>query len=1455
MTDNTEQLESLVAPESPPFVPGPGVTYRNPVPVAEISSLLSEMYIDRESAESEEEDNSGQNPVGSVIDRLETTVSGLTENVQGLQSEISRLQNNIRTSGESAANRESGLRESLERRFEAVEELVKRSINQLEQGVVECLQRRDDQWKREVARLRASIPVTRTSFFPSTPMDTESPSLHHSSYTKPPIKLEFPTFGDARETRDVLEYVEKCENFLSYRPMSDPELIAILNTVLTGPARSWWAAEKTKVHNWAGFKRAFLAAFLSSDYLMEVEDQLKAMVQGPDQCIRDFAYDFRALCLKWKADLPEAEVVRRILNNCNPALASSLRGTVYTVEQLVKVGSMVERDLSSKKEYWAKVNQLKAQDKGKKSLSSRPSAASKPPSGQPQLLAIGQVVAPQLLKVVVGIQGHQVEAIVDTGCTFTLMQKHLWETLARPGKQMQTNHNRSFALADGQTHVSEGKVPMAFEWHGLMWTLDTYIMLDSQLAFPLILGLDFLSRTGVQLNVAERSYSLKIKGCWSVFPFLNHSLERQTPNQNKHGIHLYVALPLEDDLVGEQRFPTTPLVGDLIKTYPPDLQRLFQAWPEVCSDKLGRTNMATHRVLTMDEVPIRSRAYRVSPLKKEIIRTELEKMLRDGIIEPSQSPWASPVVLVPKPDGSTRFCVDYRRLNAKTPQDSYPMPIIHEILESLHGAKYFSTLDLKSGYWQVEMEESCKEKTAFTTPFGLYHFLTMPFGLKNSGATFQRLMERALGDLRGNICFVYIDDIIVYSPTKEKHMEDLDAVFRKLQEAHLTLNLKKCNFLKSELKFLGHIVSGKGTEVDPEKTVAVTSYPTPTDLPSLQRFLGLVGWYHKFIPHFAEHAAPLNQLKRKDVPWNWTRECQQSVDTLKAALEQAPVLAQPDFGCPFEVHTDASSVGLGAVLAQRIDNEDKVIAYASRGLRGAEVNYSTAEKECLAVVWAVEKWHHYLEGVPFTVYTDHAALSWAFNCPKTTSRLTRWTLRLQRFQFTVRYKKGCMNAVPDALSRAGGEKHSAVLATYVAGKPWKLDLPSTLAEIASAQAKDDGLSELKAQATSQVSRSDRIRWEIHEDVLYRVLPYAEGEKYQLVVPKELKPLFLDYFHNNPLRAHMGRMKTLLRVLEVAWWPEVRKDVWAYVKECSVCQQYKPSNTKPLGLLQSSEIPEPGYMLGMDFMGPFPKSKKGKAHLLVIVDYFTKWVELFPLKDSKTPRLCQILKDEIFTRWGVPKYVLSDRGPQFVSQLLRDLCKRWGVTQKLTTSYHPQTNLTERVNRNLRTMVASYVGQNHREWDKWIAEFRFAINTARHESTDRTPAELVLGRQLNGPLERLIHHSPNPSHPSYSVIERQNQLNEEVKRSMRNAQLRQARHYNAHRKDAQFQVGDLVWVRAHPLSKASDYFSAKLAPRWIGPAKVEKKLGPVNYRVRWIPDDKEETVNVVNLKQYFGTLAQ
>lgn len=393
-------------------------------------------------------------------------------------------------------------------------------------------------------------------------------------------------------------------------------------------------------------------------------------------------------------------------------------------------------------------------------------------------------------------------------------------------------------------------------------------------------------------------------------------------------------------------------------------------------------------------------------------------MLKDGIIEPSSSAWASPVVLVKKKDGSTRFCVDYRKLNELTIKDSYPLPLADSCFDALTGSKWFCTLDLSSGYWQVAMATEDREKTAFTTGSGgLFHFTVMPFGLVSAPATFERLMERVLAGLPWDVCLAYLDDIIVHAESFEAEKDRLCKVLQRLRNAGLKLSPKKCNLFQQSVKFLGHVVSGEGLSTDPEKTRAVAEWPVPSKVTELRSFLGLCSYYRRFVKDFAEIARPLHRLTEKTKDFAWTQECDDAFNRLKTALTTAPVLKYPSTTDPFILDTDASNFGLGAVLSQVQDGEERVVAYYSTTLSKPERNYCVTRKELLAVVKAVKRFHHYLYGRQFLVRTDHGALRWLMKFKNPEGQLARWLEYLGTYDLRIEHRSGNKHTNADALSR------------------------------------------------------------------------------------------------------------------------------------------------------------------------------------------------------------------------------------------------------------------------------------------------------------------------------------------------------------------------------------------------------------------------------------------------------
>ena len=438
------------------------------------------------------------------------------------------------------------------------------------------------------------------------------------------------------------------------------------------------------------------------------------------------------------------------------------------------------------------------------------------------------------------------------------------------------------------------------------------------------------------------------------------------------------------------------------------------------SHDLGCTNLVEHTIKTLPDCkPVKLRPYRIPLAKRDFAENEIKAMADKGLIEPSHSAWSAPAVLVPKRDGTTRFCIDYRRLNQLTLPDSHPLPRIDDTLDALGGSCWFSTLDLKSGFHQVSIAEEDRPKTAFSIPgSGLWQWRVLPFGLINSPSVFERLMERVFSGLTFLILLIYLDDIIVYSKTFEEHLENLKVVFERLKESNLNLNPKNCNLLCNKVAFLGHEVSEHGIATDPAKIQAVKDWPQPKSTTEVRQFVGLASYYRKFIPNFATICKPLHKLTEKDTKFIWNDQCQTALDTIKHLLPTAPILSYPLLqGQPFLLDCDASNVGVGAVLSQLQDGEEKVISYFSKCLSRSERQYCTTRKELLAVVIAVKYFHHYLIGQQFTVRTDHGSLQWLMKFKNCEGQIARWIETLSAYTFTVMHRAGRMHNNADSMSR------------------------------------------------------------------------------------------------------------------------------------------------------------------------------------------------------------------------------------------------------------------------------------------------------------------------------------------------------------------------------------------------------------------------------------------------------
>lgn len=871
---------------------------------------------------------------------------------------------------------------------------------------------------------------------------------------------------------------------------------------------------------------------------------------------------------------------------------------------------------------------------------------------------------------------------------------------------------------------------------------------------------------------------------------------------------------------------------------------------------LGRTSAVQHTIVT-EGPPIRQPQRRLPFSLKTQTKTEIETMLKQGVIRPSNSPWSSPIVLVKKKDGSWRFCIDYRRLNTITHKDAYPLPRIDETLDSLSGAQYFTTLDLASGYWQVEVKEEHKEKTAFSTPFGHFEFNVMPFGLTNAPATFQRLMECVLAGLSPEECLIYLDDVIIFSSSFIDHLKSLYNVLERLRSSGLRLKLKKCQFAKQQVLYLGHIVSSKGVQPDPKNTEAVILFPTPTDIKELRQFLGLTNYYRKFIKDYAKIANPLYELTRKTARgYQWSSSCQESFETLKQKLVNPPVLVYPDFRVPFIVHTDASESAIGGILSQNQEGRERVIAYWSRQLQKSERNYSTIEREALAVISAVKEFYPYLYGFNFTLVTDHNPLTTLKALKDVGGRLARWMLFLQQFSFEFQYKPGSQHTNADCMSRIPPLQKPQVAAVTSQADPF------TITDIKEAQSQDktitDAMNALrKGKLPSNFPESDRFV--IKDGLLCRKLSKGEARgSHQIVVPHTLQDCVLKQLHDGS--GHLGKKKTFKKVQAHYYWPGYSNDVARWIQQCHRCQQRQDPQPKPCAPLSTISSEFPFQRLSWDIMGPLPTSEQGNKYILVITDMFSKWVEAFAIKDTTSSTLAKILVDQIICRYGVPVSIHSDQGANLCSDLIQKTCDLLGIHRTQTSAYHPQGNgQVERFNRTLQAMLSKMIEEQQTTWDQHLQKALFAYRTSIHESSGFSPFLLTFGRSPILPIDVMLgvadvigkegrEEGHNLPHYVSSLQQSLSKWFKTVRQQLRKAHQKQKKQYDHAIAGDSLEVGDRVWLFVPAIKKGS---TKKLASRWKGPFTIVDKTSPVCYRIQLWKQGKTMVVHRNRLKLCFG----
>ena len=696
-------------------------------------------------------------------------------------------------------------------------------------------------------------------------------------------------------------------------------------------------------------------------------------------------------------------------------------------------------------------------------------------------------------------------------------------------------------------------------------------------------------------------------------------------------------------------------------------------------DKLGFCDIIEHEIHVEEGTkPFCQRAYRMAPKQQQAMQREINKMLEQGVIEHSTSPWGSPCFLVAKKSGEFRFVADLRKLNSCIKVDAHPLPTVEESLDFIGQAspKYFTTLDLQSGFYQTALHKDSRPYTAFRTSTGLYQFTRLVMGLKNSPATFQRLMECIFRGMTWQNILIYIDDIVIFSPNFDTHIKDIRQVFERLRASGLKLKAKKCFFGFEKIHYLGHIISKDGIAADTSKIEAVQNYPIPENVKALRSFLGLSGYYRKHIFNYSKIARPLHKLTKREAKFQWTHEEQDSFDALKHALTHAPILAYPRWDTEYLLYTDASSESIGCCLAQIQDGKERVISYYGRSLSQSERNYGITQRECLALVYSVKRLEHYLRTNHFKAIVDHSALQRLLTLKEPSGMYARWIAYLQGFDYEIKVRPGVMHGNADAISRRSysieKDKTSIVIPNNQAiCELHEVSEIISLDKVKMNQELDPCYSDIikylrnnLALPDSEIKRQHVISvhssYLLIDDVLYHIeVKQGKGHKkdrstIQLAIPICMKELILKHVHDDILSGgHMGINRTIEKARAQYFWPNMYSDIVNYVKSCERCSSRKQPVFPVRASFEPMPIPEgPWQRVSTDIFGPLPSCKEtGNKYVLLFIEYLTKYAEMIALPDIKAEQVARCLVDRIVCVHGPPSYLHSDRGTNYLSAIV------------------------------------------------------------------------------------------------------------------------------------------------------------------------------------------------------------
>lgn len=929
-------------------------------------------------------------------------------------------------------------------------------------------------------------------------------------------------------------------------------------------------------------------------------------------------------------------------------------------------------------------------------------------------------------------------------------------------------------------------------------TIKLYVVSDNTMSVPAILGRDYLSKSTKDIVLSQGEINFDKSN-----DYRKRSIEIQNKNNSiiSPGDDLYEIMNIQVDIEQSKLINVNEHL---------DYNQKLKVNEIIDNSYFNKSGSLTDqtpidyemKIVVKHDQPFSFRPRRLSFYEKNELLKIINDLKINDIIRDSDSPYSSPIVLVKKKNGKLRLCVDYRELNKITIRDHFPIPLIEDQINLLREKCYFTSLDLKNGFHHVRVEENSIKYTSFVTPFGQYEFMKMPFGLCNGPSVFQRYINTIFKKLidKGEI-MIYLDDILIATQTFDEHIIILKKVLDLVQINSLELRLDKCKFLYFDIIYLGYFINKEGILPNPENINTIKLYPIPKNVHEVHRFLGLVSYFRKFISSFSTIAKPLYDLIRKDAIFQFNKEQVETFELLKSKLIEAPILAIYSPKLITELHCDACSKGYGAILMQKqIDSIFRPVFFFSKRTTDVESRYHSYELELLAIVYALERFRIYLQGLPFKIVTDCNSIRLALSKKEINPRINRWALVLQNYNFEIEHRQSNRMRHVDALSRINN--------IFI------LEENTFEQNIIVAQNLDPLICDIK----TKLENSENKDYELHNGILYK----KKNKNLLFYVPQTMETHVMHNCHDK--MGHIGRNKTIEYISRVYWFPDLHNKVNHYIKNCLQCISYSPISGKPEGLLHN--IPKgnkPFVTIHIDHYGPLEKTSKNEKFIFEIIDSFTKFIKLYAVRSTK---VCEVISklEEYFAHYSKPLRIISDRGSCFTSHEFESFMTLENITHiKIATATPRANGQIERVNRDLTPML-SKLSVSKDKWSKHLLEVEFSINNSFCRSIGTSPSKLLFGvnqRDLYDGVRTYFENSLEKSEPNVDLRNNAEKIN--IKTQNYNKKYYDRKHKPA----VQYNLGDFVMIRNYDVTTG---VNKKLIPQFKGPYEIKQILGNDRYLI-------------------------